>query len=870
MKRKKESRNKLGYLWNPRYKLDFSSFWWSKNNIAMMAASVGILGFVGYSLAKKFKKPIPTPPETGFVDTSFEDDETLEDIEIRHLCSTSYKRIPIKGEHKLWNIMTNDNIPPAYNGDPKSLHDRVIRNIRRVTIYGKKPSKTYVLGMKGSIALINTHAIKEGGNEVRLYHGYGVHTDVGDTGYVTTILQDKDICHLGNDLSLINLQGGRFKNIISHISASGPPTSAKEACFVGTMVVATVKTEGIILDTKPDQTELSVAIEYYCPDHVPGMCGLPLIMRYASGSAIAGIHAGGLGNSGFATPLYQDIIRTGCEKMLKQSFLTPVCSESMYLPLLVSDPLPKSLVRYEYLGKMKYHGRLPGAVLVNKKSNLTPTPFSSGIYPIIKKHFEMERETVYGPPLMKPAIIQREYISPYNVAIRGMASKDTHLDHSVLKKCIVIYTTRIVKMLKQKDTPVVRPLTLLCAINGALEDPFIRRIDASKSGGFGYPGYKSGFLPILSFDNNVLIRGVTDKLKNDIKETIHSYERNESPMPIFTAQLKDEPRSLEKIKNGKTRLFYMSPLQNLIVSRMFLAPFYSLMVENNDVFCCAVGINMHSSGGEFFTKLHEFSPYICEGDYKNYDLNVPFEIKWGAATIVSKCVSLLGYNDHACTVVENLTTDMLFPNIEILKDLFTVPGLQPSGKYATAEDNSLVGVLLLLYCWYTQPETKNSDFFEYVKVATFGDDVLWSVKEEFSGVFNILTYTNFCKVHYNMIFTSPSKGNNSEACVTVDTCSFLKRTRQWNETQGKYVAGLSLDSIIRSMEWFIPSIKVPMIEQIHGSVSAALWEIALFCNRDRFESVRNDLLEMIFSRYAEMGELEYPTYDKVWNTINSK
>ena len=71
-----------------------------------------------------------------------------------------------------------------------------------------------------------------------------------------------------------------------------------------------------------------------------------------------------------------------------------------------------------------------------------------------------------------------------------------------------------------------------------------------------------------------------------------------------------------------------------------------------------------------------------------------------------------------------------------LGDVFEIPGLQPSGKYATAEDNSLRNLIMMMYSWYSREETKDVDFFSQVLPRTYGDDFIYAIKEEYLIHFN--------------------------------------------------------------------------------------------------------------------------------------
>jgi hypothetical protein len=319
---------------------------------------------------------------------------------------------------------------------------------------------------------------------------------------------------------------------------------------------------------------------------------------------------------------------------------------------------------------------------------------------------------------------------------------------------------------------------------------------------------------------------MTPELQEKIQEIIEIMEAGETPQFVYRAALKDEPRLAEKVRQGKTRVFYMSPLEALILNRMFLSPFYSLMVEQSDAFHTSVGINMHSEPIKVVEAMCDTDEkcepecaddfHIMEFDYSGYDQSIPFDMKHAACTVLWKVLKELGYSETQLNIVRSLMTANLFIFVEMNKDLFMKAGLQPSGKYATAEDNSLVGVLLLMYAWY---HVTDDDFFQHVNPVTYGDDALVRVACKHRHIFNNIVYKQLCEDLYNMKITPAVKDGSFSRFVSVNTMSFLKRKFVWSEKANTYVAPLDLDSCYKALEWRIPSTAVTAEEQLVAPVN---------------------------------------------------
>lgn len=202
----------------------------------------------------------------------------------------------------------------------------------------------------------------------------------------------------------------------------------------------------------------------------------------------------------------------------------------------------------------------------------------------------------------------------------------------------------------------------------------------------------------------------------------------------------------------------------------------------------------------------------------------------------------------------------MFVNIELLKDLFISPGLQPSGKYATAEDNSLRGLIMLMYAWYT---THEHNFFENVCPVVYGDDMLCAVKPDFVKSFNNNMYQKFCMDHYNMKFTNALKTSVMSDFMPVEEMSFLKRKFHVHPLLNKMVAQLDKDSLIKTLEWIIPSNHIIESEQVKQCIIAVLWELSLQVTQENFEIFREELIIEFLKAYPESNDSKIPTYKSI-------
>jgi hypothetical protein len=790
-----------------------------------------------YYFKKKFE--VTTQATSDFRDKDI-NNEILNKMEDKMDCTRGYVRVKT-AEHAAWNVVQNC-AKGAFKGEPKDMHF-IRRNVRDCVISTKALNRqTRLLGVKGDYALLNTHALGDClSGCVRI--SLGMSCKQGDTRDIS--FEPQDLVQWNDDLTLVRLRGMKFKDITMHFVDGVPGATLLGAIGNNTNIWVTKLAQEIQMGDRKLGKILIRNPWTYQIKHADGMCGEPVMGKVNSrDSAILGIHSGGSINTdnAFATPVTRGGLEKAIAKLNEQQRegLMAISNDGYVLESL-DMPLPKSPFRYEELPHIYYKGKIPGPVIINHKSRLTRSCIAKKLNVFFMKHFRQLPDTTYGKPMMKPTTVQGEYLSPWNLGLRKMNKPLKSLDSQIMIKVVDLLVKRITKGIKRQA---LAPLTMESAINGVENDPFTRRINASTSGGYGFPGIKDKHIPLLYPED--VKREANSVCKERVTAVLRQLARNEMPNFIFNTQLKDEPRPLDKCISGKTRIFYMSPLDYLIVARMLLSPFYTLMVEHSDLFCTAVGINMHTGAPQFVEKLRKFSPLIMEGDYGGYDVSMPFDISLAAATVVERVLRAKGYNDSAMTLVRSLLSDNLFPNVNMNQDLFERPGMQPSGKYATAEDNSLKGLIMLMYAWYASPKTKDKDFFQHVLPVTYGDDVVVAIKESVSKHFNNVVYQDFVKEVYNMEFTNADKGAKMEPFLNVHSMSFLKRNFVYSEITKGWVARLALSSLYKALYWYLPSDAVSPVEQLTSTCASFLWEAYFWCNTEtEFNNIREDLITLL-------------------------
>jgi len=781
----------------------------------------------------------------------------VNDFEEKTECGKSYERILVKGTN-CWNI--KELVPSVHTGDLDTLYQRVMRNVRSASLIGIKGHtvKTKVLGVCGSYAVLNKHAI----NAVLQKNG-GVHFKIAvavnrvqDDVTRCTVIYPEHVVDVVSDVVMIKLEAINFVDVVKHFPLAAETfTSARGVVNDKRLLVASHPVSITVKDGN-EKYILGPVVAYNYEGHAVGMCGFPVVAQRDSGCCIVGMHsAGSVGNAkAWAAVITRPQVEEAVCKIV-QAVQRP-------LTLSESDIFPhgqvthhKSPFRYEMLEYVDYFGSDGRIIMTHQKSRLIKSSFSEHI-PLLFAELGLERKKEYFPPLMQPKGAGQKFVSPYNLGLQKLNKDRRALDPRVMNKVLERLQKHLFGFFDELDLN-LKPLDLQTAVNGVSFDPYIRRISLSAGAGYGTPGKKSEYFIREEKEDGTFVDHPSEDVQKLLVELVAAYNRGEGGAVVYKAQLKDEPRLREKVEAGNTRVFYASPLAYYLLTRMFLGPFYSLMFEFKEVFKTAIGIDMHRDTEKLYSMFSSRFEHFIEGDYGGYDTSMPFAIGEAANTVVYSFLSRYGYNDHALEVVSGILSDNLFFLVNILGEMVRVPGFQPSGKGYTAEDNSLRNIICLMYFWYSHDELCKKDFFEHVDPVTYGDDVLVGVSNYAANLMNGVTYAEFVSRVLGMEFTTSDKGQVEKPFVDLENTTFLKRTRRFSTLLGRLVSPLEVDSIYKALQWSMPSKVVNALMQDISTMNSCIREMIFHLDDlAKLEFARESLCECL-SRYHQvpLGEI---------------
>lgn len=823
-----------------------------------------ILGIL-YQYFKRSDKE--TESFTDFLNPS-QHNETLNTFEQAFGVKNAVKRFA-GAQNETWVVKTIKE-PIVHTGGAVVLSKSIASNVKYACVIQDDGLETFtcVMGICEDYALINTHAIPKGNFKIRVSMTY---MREGHNHFKDSFIDASTRADVGNDITILRLGQMQFKNVLKHINEVDFENAAG-AINCDPITLRKMRQPLQAKNKRHGMLTFDNVLMYEWKNHSVGMCGIPVVMQSNSGSAIVAIHCAGQtnGDLGFAVRLNKTKVLQALEDLKSGQVLMPILSQSDDTSSY-ADPHPKSTFRHENLHNVEYLGSDGSVVSAGAKSKIVKSKIANDVKELLED-IGIQAQTQFAPPLMwHKTTASGEWVSPFNVNHKKINVQRKALDRSALSRCVDFYVDHIVTKLKEKGVHELHPYSFKDAVNGNFEDAFLRRINPATGAGYGWTGKKSQHLPVVYEDEKEVIREPTDELKKRIIDKMQDFQEGHTSGSIFGAKLKDEPREISKVLKGKTRMFYPSPVDLLILARQVLIPFFTAMVEHGEVFDSSVGVNMFQDGEKLFKEFENFADTeecIVDGDYEGFDTGMPYEIGHAAVTVIFKVCMRMGYTPEALVNLQGVLTDHLFPILEILGDILVAAGIMVSGGYGTAELNCIRNALMFMYYFETHPNLKLQDYFDYFKKKYYGDDVTGVVKKEIQKSFNNILYAKFCREIYGMNFTDPFKNDVERELKPLNELYFLKRTFVKHPELGKIFAILETDSICKMLHWTLPSDKVSEIDQQVSTVNSALWELFMRLPRADFEYFRREVTTIVNLNYGvALDPSCYVSWSRICRTL---
>ncbi len=524
----------------------------------------------------------------------------------------------------------------------------------------------------------------------------------------------------------------------------------------------------------------------YSANTAIGDCGALLgIMNASMKAKIFGMHiAGRPDGSGFSTMLVQERI----QETIDQFAVIHIESEMDDIAIeqcgqIVSD------------GHIAHVGNIPKAVPSMSHTVLYRSPFYG----------------VFSPSLTVPARL-RSYmkngvlINPYEKALTKYCIRhDIIPDEHAELTCATLFD---VIRVNSRSPASKQIFTIDEAIIGVPElglkgiprgtspgYPYVLSRVAGLKGRYRFTGKDTEY----NLDNEHM-----DLLRVELNDAIDKAKHGKRTNWMILDNLKDEDLPIDKVAEGKARIFCAVPFPKLVLDRMYFGAFVNWLTENRVDNGLTIGVNPYSTEWhDIATHLNVFGPSNCgAGDFSGFDGSQRGQIHKKILKYINEWYS--DGPDNA-RIREVLFADV-YNSYHIRDDkVYEWMGGMTSGFFMTAALNSLYNLFAFQYVYGKMCDFNVNDMLnvrDHLRVIVMGDDNIFSVSERIKHNF---TESNL-KVAFGEIglaFTNEMKSEDlNEELRPITAIGFCKRSFVFDKRVGHTVAPLDLAAIYASMDYF--------------------------------------------------------------------
>jgi len=455
---------------------------------------------------------------------------------------------------------------------------------------------------------------------------------------------------------------------------------------------------------------------------------------------------------------------------------------------------------------------------------------------------------------------------PWRYALVDVTQQDFgSISPSDLHGCAEAYLHDVLSGLQQKDLDSLQVLSDRATINGIDGVKFIDKMNFKSSIGEPYNQSKKFFLEGPDKE-----KAFNDEVSDRIRVIEEKYARGERACPVYSGQIKDEPRASKKAKEGKLRVFTGAPGDWSFVVRKYLLTIVKLIQENPFLFEASPGCTVQSLEWQAYYKyLTAFGvDRLVAGDYGKFDKKMLALLILKAFWILREILRAAGWSELELLIVACIAEDTAYAWVNFNGDLVMFFGSNPSGHPLTVIVNCIVNALYMRLafvqlCPYSGTvREKASHFKTIVHLLTYGDDNAMNVARG-ADWFNH-TAIQSVMASIGVEYTMADKESVSLPFIHIREVSYLKRKWRWDEDIGAVVCPLEEASIHKMLTICNPSDtdspEIHMASVINSALNEWFWY-----GKETFERERKYLWKLAEENELciEVAHKGFPTWEQL-------
>jgi hypothetical protein len=374
------------------------------------------------------------------------------------------------------------------------------------------------------------------------------------------------------------------------------------------------------------------------------------------------------------------------------------------------------------------------------------------------------------PAYLHPIELAEGKVDPMRKGIQKVLNVTKPIDRELLESCAQDVFSILAK---NREQP--RVYSFEEAITGT-DDKYIQPLNRTSSPGYPYTlkNKGAGKRDWLGYDDYIF----SEEVRSDVEELLTKCRNNQRGDVIWVATLKDERRPIEKVNQGKTRVFAAGPMHYTIACRQYFLDFVAHIMRNRIDNGIGVGTNpynldWHRTGVALSSKGGK----VVAGDFAGFDGSLIQAILWAICDIIN---SFYDDDEENQLIREVLFEEILNANILVQGELIRCDHSQPSGNPLTVIVNSIFNQIVMRYAFIlcSRKAGKNftlKDFNKFVNVQAFGDDNVLNISDEIIDVYNQITITEALAT-IGLTYTDEGKTGELVPYRTLDDVKYLKRS----------------------------------------------------------------------------------------------
>lgn len=559
---------------------------------------------------------------------------------------------------------------------------------------------------------------------------------------------------------------------------------------------------------------------------------------------LVGMHVAGKCNDslGFSEVVTQEILDSMMNKLFCQKRMQLI--EGVTIPQYDSSPQALEKIHISPDGDFTIIGLVP-------KKDAPWQPFKTNIKPSLI--FGKVREHVTEPSVLHPSDPRLEVpVSPLCLGISKYGTIQMPFPVDDLEAAGK-YLKKIAKFVSRRHA---RLLTDYEVINGNENVKYLDAMNMQSSPGYPYVmEKKKGKGKTWMFSGEP---GAYELIHIGARDTLMRREyfakQGIRINSVWLDCLKDERRSIEKVKNGKTRVFTIPPVDYTMLARKYFLMFCVAFYEARLQLPSAVGIDCESfEWSEIYHKLRSCSDSGFDGDFASFDGTMDPILMRMAIDAINEWYDDKQENQRVRVVLG----DEMIHTIQIATNCcYMTHRGNPSGNPLTVVINSMVNMAYMYIMWRLIMKVNGqldlmNKFDQKVKYFVYGDDNIVAVSKSVEHLYN---FENVSKMfsYFGYRYTAADK-TSTYRTRPLKELTFLKRGfRQHPLKKAIWIPTMKLDTIYELLNWIRES--DDDIAALYENIEDA-FKFAYFHGEEFFDQLLRDVNRAL--RMSRLSEVPY-------------